>query len=264
MDRRCLLLQLISGGQVTVGCEWNFPEHLSECGKVYLVHEGAAVVRHGGATYALRPGRVYLIPEATPLSFVCAERMRVDYVHFTGMTSDGVSVFHLVPFVYESEVSGEIPVEAIMDALVGAGATQATLRSRLATSGMLETLLSLFVTPESHADSAARSRVLPAVTYVSEHLGERITVRQLARLVGLERSHFTRLFSRLYGVSPSRFIHQRRVNRAKLLLRSSEATIGEIAEELGYSDGSHLWREFKEATGYSPTEYRASPPITGP
>ena len=258
MHTPTLCFQLLVGGHAVVGTEWNYAEHLTECGKIYLIRSGTGWMRHGGVEYQLRPGRLYLIPEAVLHSCGCPHEMAVDYVHFTGMDDVGTNVFRRIPVVYECAQTADTPVAGLMDALIAVNTSTARLRCRLAASGMLQTLLSLFVTDEPQPDSDARSRLLPVFLYIDQNLGDHISVTMLADRVGLDRTHFTRLFTKLYGMAPTAFIHQRRLSRAKLLLRSTDASIGAIADELGYTDGSHLWREFKRSTGLAPSEYRAA------
>lgn len=81
-------------------------------------------------------------------------------------------------------------------------------------------------------------------------------VEKLAQAVSLSPDHFTRLFRKLRGVTPRAFILQARIESAQDLLRSSNHSIGRIAEILGYSDVYFFSRQFKEKVGVSPSEYR--------
>lgn len=81
-------------------------------------------------------------------------------------------------------------------------------------------------------------------------------VEKLARTVNLSPDHFSRLFRRLKGVTPREFILRARIESAQDLLRSSNHSIGRIAEILGYSDVYFFSRQFKEKVGVSPSEFR--------
>lgn len=264
METPSLCLHLLYGGHATVGQEWNFPEHLTECGKLYLITAGTGWVRHGGLCYQMQPHHLYLIPEAVPHSCGCSSTMAVDYVHFTGVDETGANVFRHLPVQYSVRITGDIPVAHLMDSLIDTGRSNRRVRDRLASSGMLQTLLSLFIVDEPRPDSELRSRMSPVLVYVDRHIGDRFSISSLAAQVGLDRRHFSRLFRRLYRMSPTTFIQQRRLSRVKFLLRATDASIGSIAEELGYTDGSHLWREFKHATGMAPSQYRVAEIPEGP
>ncbi|MEM9016421.1 MAG: helix-turn-helix domain-containing protein [Verrucomicrobiota bacterium] len=78
----------------------------------------------------------------------------------------------------------------------------------------------------------------------------------LARSAGVSPSRFARVVKRVYGVTPSQFITQTRIEAAARLLQSSDATISEIALECGFSDHSAFSRAFRSSIGLSPTQYR--------
>ena len=69
--------------------------------------------------------------------------------------------------------------------------------------------------------------------------------------------HFSRSFKQATGVGPQRYVIQRRLERAKRLLRSSHLSIALIAQEAGFVDQSHLTRLFRREIGVTPRRYRA-------
>ena len=81
-------------------------------------------------------------------------------------------------------------------------------------------------------------------------------VESLARLVNLSPSRFAHLFKAEYGVSVHAYVTRIRMNRACRLLFSTNLTIKEIAEELGYITPEHFHTIFKKTFGVTPAEYR--------
>ena len=65
--------------------------------------------------------------------------------------------------------------------------------------------------------------------YVDAHLGSRLDVPVLARIVGLSASHFSRSFQKAVGVSPHRYVVQCRLKRARELLATTQLSLTEIA-----------------------------------
>lgn len=92
--------------------------------------------------------------------------------------------------------------------------------------------------------------------YIDIHLGENFGVEQLAELVGLNRSYFSREFKMRTGLNVTEYILQRKIGRAIELAEGSKHTTVQIAELLGYSDVKYFRKIFKNFTGYSVTEYR--------
>lgn len=84
-----------------------------------------------------------------------------------------------------------------------------------------------------------------------------VTVTDLARAAGLSVSYFAHLFHREHGVSPARFLEERRIREAEALIRSTNLPLKEILGRLGVSDRSHFIRTFKRRFGLTPFKYRA-------
>jgi AraC family transcriptional regulator len=68
--------------------------------------------------------------------------------------------------------------------------------------------------------------------------------------------HFAHAFREATGVPPHRYVIQRRIERAKQLLRGSELSLTEIAQRVGYSSASHFSVGFRKMTRVAPSEYR--------
>ncbi|MEM1045278.1 MAG: AraC family transcriptional regulator [Pseudomonadota bacterium] len=96
------------------------------------------------------------------------------------------------------------------------------------------------------------------VQQIEADLGERISVKDLARSAGLSRSHFSRAFQAVTGNSPQEFIILRRLCRARDLLAQSDRSIAEIAAETGFASHAHLSTLFKKRLGVGPAAYRKS------
>ncbi len=88
------------------------------------------------------------------------------------------------------------------------------------------------------------------------HLNERVTVAELARLAGLAPAHFTALFKQKTGSSPVRFLIRMRIHQACQLLQADHLSITEIARTLGYKDPFFFSRQFKLVYGTTPRNYR--------
>lgn len=92
--------------------------------------------------------------------------------------------------------------------------------------------------------------------YIQDHHMEKITLRELARLVRLSVSSFSRLFEKTLGITPGKYITQVRIATTCRLLEKTDKTLTDIANETGFYDLSHLTKAFREAHGMTPGEYR--------
>jgi len=100
-------------------------------------------------------------------------------------------------------------------------------------------------------------QIIELVEQIRRRPSMRPSVREMAARTGLSPSHFERRFSALVGDSPTRWLVQVRIARARELLRSSPLGVGEIAEALGYADIHFFSRQFKQRTGLSPLQFRS-------
>ena len=93
--------------------------------------------------------------------------------------------------------------------------------------------------------------------YIHDHLADSPTLAELARVAGLSRYHFLRVFRARFGLTPHAYLTQARITRARELLAAGEP-IGSVAFAVGFADQSHLTNRFKQWVGVTPAEYRSA------
>lgn len=91
--------------------------------------------------------------------------------------------------------------------------------------------------------------------YMRRHVAEKISLTDISRHVGLEKSYFSRLFKRKTGETPLRFFMFRKIELCKAMLNSGRLN-SEVAQATGFADEFHFSRTFKKITGMSPRLYR--------
>jgi AraC family transcriptional regulator len=108
------------------------------------------------------------------------------------------------------------------------------------------------------ANGLPPSKLRQALDYFQERLSSDISLVELTQTLGISQSHFSTLFRQSMGLSPYQYLLRQRVERAKTLLLQSEASIAEIAIEVGFYDQSHLARHMRRVVGVSPKQIRSS------
>jgi AraC family transcriptional regulator len=93
-------------------------------------------------------------------------------------------------------------------------------------------------------------------SYIDDKLNSSIRATELAGVVRLSRSHFSRVFRQTFGESPLRFIMQRRIYRAQELMLASQLPLAQVALECGMSDHAHFCRTFRKIVGVTPKAWR--------
>ncbi|WP_374020051.1 response regulator [Paenibacillus thiaminolyticus] len=96
-----------------------------------------------------------------------------------------------------------------------------------------------------------------AVRLVAGDLSEPWSASDVARRVGLSRSHFSMLFKKTVGESFLSFLYRMRLDAAMDLLSSTDLTLQDIAERIGMIDGKYVSKWFKRCCGVTPSQYRS-------
>jgi AraC family transcriptional regulator len=112
------------------------------------------------------------------------------------------------------------------------------------------------VAPEWPKARLAPHKLRRAIQHIDDNLREPLTLDALASAVSLSPGHFAHAFREATGVAPHRYVLQRRVERAKYLLRNSDLPITEIADMIGCSSHSHFSVLFLRTTGNTPSQFR--------
>ena len=92
--------------------------------------------------------------------------------------------------------------------------------------------------------------------YIAAHLDQKITNDALAQIAELSTAHFCAVFKQTEGMSPHCYVLQYRVRRTQQLLASTEMSLAEIADAVGFSNQSHCIQSFRKIVGLTPGDYR--------
>ena len=109
-----------------------------------------------------------------------------------------------------------------------------------------------------HKGGLPPAQLRRVVDHINAHLSEDLGLIELAAVTGLSPHHFGEAFKAGTGTSPHRYVIERRVDRARELLRDQKRTISEVAYDVGFSSQSHLTFNFRRLTGLTPGRFRRS------
>ncbi|MCI4061213.1 AraC family transcriptional regulator [Micromonospora sp. R77] len=105
-------------------------------------------------------------------------------------------------------------------------------------------------------DNAAEKAVERVIAAMHDNLGEQLTIDDMARVAMFSKFHFSRIFQRVTGVSPGRFLSALRLAQAKELLTSTSFNVSDISLRVGYTSVGTFSSRFTRSVGLSPTTYR--------
>lgn len=112
----------------------------------------------------------------------------------------------------------------------------------------------------SHPTFAQEYRTLQHVlSHIENNLDQRLSVADLAEVAGLSRAHFSRIFAASEGLPPAEFVLQKRLRRAaKLLTKTADIPIKEVAGLCGFEDANYFSKVFRRLYGTNPSDFRTS------
>lgn len=100
------------------------------------------------------------------------------------------------------------------------------------------------------------SQIQQCVDYIEMHLDRKILAADLAGLAGYTEYYLTRKFKEETGLSVADYARFAKMERARILLRSTDLTVQEISAQLGFATRNYFSRMFRQVTGQTPVEYR--------
>lgn len=112
-------------------------------------------------------------------------------------------------------------------------------------------------TSRHHTPPRTRAGVARVLSFLSEHVGQRVSLDDLAHVAALSRSHLSRMFRDAVGISLRTYVRNLRLERAQqMLTRSPGASLTDVALDAGFYDLPHFDKVFRERYGVSPSEFR--------
>ncbi len=101
-----------------------------------------------------------------------------------------------------------------------------------------------------------KKRTFAAQQYIDKYFSEKIKISYLAQLCFMSPDYFSRVFKLEFNITPQEYIKQKRLNKAKALLRESTYTIQQKSYQVGYSNQSQFNLLFKQSFSLTPNDFR--------
>jgi AraC-like DNA-binding protein len=218
-----------------------------------------------GARSLCEPGEAFLVPANRTVSIThhCdpqRETMTSRWLHAHWTLFGAIDFTSLLELPPRLSLESTRPLRELIEELLeleaGPGLLRAAREKELAFRA-LRLLCERAPLREGALDLLRSSeRLMPAIAYAREHLAGRISVEDLARAAYLSVSRFHALFKTQMKRAPMSYVRELRIGEARRRLSATGASMAEIAEATGFTNQFHFSREFKRATGLTPTGYR--------
>lgn len=270
-DKKRLLKNYMANLQVNVEmaefthCSetWRDLNYIPEYSKLYFISEGEGWLKVGDMEYYPKPGELYLMPSGIKQSYatISSNTFKKYWCHFTARVGDKslFEIFRLPHYINVKDIDYLTGLFKRLSLYLKGNEIQDTIRVK---SIMLEIIAyyieNSVVEDILLAETESIKKLNYVINYIENNLSENINVDKLAEMLHFHPNYFIRFFKNHLGSSPIQYIHKRKMETAKNLLYSSDMTITEISESIGYKDIYHFSKSFKAYTGYSPSEFKAS------
>ena len=121
---------------------------------------------------------------------------------------------------------------------------------------ILETMREAFLKLSAQQKNKSHHLVRMAQQYIQEHYMQQISLEEVSDAIGLSSAYLSTMFKKELGINFSDWLISCRIEAAKELLKSSEHTINEVAELVGYTDAKYFSKTFNKLVGLKPSVYR--------
>ena len=255
-----------------------YPYVISPFTRIYLITEGEGWLLIGENKVVLEPGFMYLTPSFAPCSYFFGQSLEHFYVHFSARLISGLNIYSLfntvnkVPckkldrplFERLLELNPGMKLPALDPDIyqtkewLNKPNPDRPVSHQIETRAIIELYLSRFIKGEKYADQneLIRYNLNPILNYIQDNLKESIHIDELSQMACLSHDHFGRIFKKVVGLPPGEFIISKRIEKAKLLLLTTNIPLKAVIEEVGFSSLAYFSRIFKKHTSNTPLKYR--------
>ena len=252
-------ITLLGYGHTICDANWGMQAESADFCRVYYVLAGTCRYEDSNHSFVLKRGHLYFLPQysAYHLSqdlsdpfFVLWQHVQISGFCARQITKTAIEENCAVRYILHAleEMTRGVLIEKI--------ATEPQkLQEQIAT--LLAVLVSIIEQNDTQIFFSLDRHLAKVWDYVNLSNIGTISIRNLAQIVNLERSYFSRLFHEQLGISPQQWLLRTRMAHAARMLLEGK-TICETAEMIGYADEKSFSRAFMKAMQKPPAAYRKS------
>ena len=272
-------LMMLNVGCATHHADWNWQKVSSPFIRIFYIVEGEAMLHLPEEDVLLKPGYMYMIPAFVIHSYECHGVFKLYYIHmYEGFKNEvnlqdtyelptevraGNSIRQLFAYVSSQYPDAMLPEPDPKSYDTSAQTSNYVERymnmelwEKMELRGAMLMIMSHFIREAKPHIWTSDERMKQVLRYIHEHIADRIDVEDLADMASITKTYFIRLFKQEFGLSPVQYINLKKVERAQLLLYTTDCSVKEVAYKLGFSDHSYFIRLFHKVAGITPQEYR--------
>lgn len=251
-----------------------YGEHIHEFIEIIYISDGEGSQFVDGVEYSVKRGDMLFVNWGATHSFTSSGTMAYTEIYFSpklvenGVITPENAIAMLALSSFDgmrAEKSGGmvsfsgqdmIEVEFILGAMKrelerGASASRNVVES------YVNILIAMMLRKASSEDELLAEDMWQSMkSYIDSNPEEKMTLSSLSSKMFYNPSYFSRVFKRKFGASPMEYLRERRLERAAVLLTSTDDSVDDIIEHVGFTDRSSFYHLFSKRFGQTPSEYR--------
>ena len=240
---------------------WSWNNVVPDCFDLWVALEGEGEMKTRGNVYPIRPGTAFvLLPHQKVSAKSTVEQPFKNFAcRFVPVPGGDDTLQEKADLLMGVSVPNLLQTKVLCRAAVQSTHYNDPLARQQSAGLCFQILAQVWRAAHTPARRDTDTALLRLMDRLREQPAQRPSLEDMAAETRLSVAQFSRRFLAISGESPMRFAIRQRILRAQQLLSGSSLQISEIAETLGYTDIYFFSRQFKQATGMSPSAYRLSP-----
>lgn len=251
---------------------WTLSPHQHAFFQIIYCLGGRGTVMLGPDAHALQPRTLFLIGPAQPHGLVAASGVKTLDIKFRVRDARMRRQLLRLPAVWRR---ADEALAHLLERIRHEGEHRQPFFRELCATSLVEILIALIRRQEqvrgTIRDRATREQQGPAdlpegaltdavarraVEYLHQHYARPLTLRELARVLGVSERHLRARVADALGQTPLRYLAQYRIDRAKALIAHREFALKDVAARTGFKSIHHFTRTFTRLVGHPPAAWR--------
>ncbi len=270
---------LLNIGYAEHRADWNWKDINSPFARLHLVRKGSAKIYRDGIFHQLRENHLYLTPAHTQHSYACDGEFSLYYIHIYEKLDNKSSIFDRLDFPIEMQ--SDTLITMLVDRLYQLNPERelsiydpssydtsteliknialnnhTPLALEIESQAIIKQLISRFLSSAAEKMPHTDERVSRVLEHIHKNLHRLISIDELAEISFLTKDHLIRIFKKQIGSTPGKYINQKKIEKAKLMIVLENINIQNLAYKLGFDNISYFNRLFKKLTSETPSAYQ--------
>lgn len=255
-------LELVCGGYEKCSPRYNIDRKGYPYYFIKHTLKGKGVLKFDSQSFELVPGTISGFSPSVAHQYISDsnEPMEHIFLTFTGNTGSNLLRKHGLGEKFVVHAKEPDRIMGFMENILDTGLENSLFSHEICSEYTRIVLYTIAdeLSTQAENTNASRQTFLTCKQYIDRNFVEMASASEAARACNINSKYMARLFKKYGRNSPQEYLRNLKMNKAASLLLSSNLSINQIAEIVGYNDPYHFSRNFKKALGLAPRMYRDS------